>query len=264
MVMLILDVTTYHNNIGNCMKGNSVVSTTLCALLSGGAIAGSMGPVAMQNTVMTLTVGPAWQNGGMSQTLYLANGIEKRYISDDKTRALAFGELFYGYEHTINSLLMAQFGVAAAVTSDATLSGDIWDDGDVRFDNLAYSYKVNHARVAVKAKLLGHNSGKVMPYISGSIGVGINRAHEFSNTPKIFEAVPNANFTGRTKASLAYTLGVGMERVLNDYWRVGAGYEFADWGKSQLGAAFGQTTGRGLALNHLYTNGFALSASVKG
>jgi hypothetical protein len=36
---------------------------------------------------------------------------------------------------------------------------------------------------------------------------------------------------------------------------VGAGYEFADWGKSGLNRAAGQTLNTGLALNHLYTNG---------
>jgi hypothetical protein len=33
------------------------------------------------------------------------------------------------------------------------------------------------------------------------------------------------------------------------------GYEFADWGQSHLGSAQGQTLGRGLSLQHLYTNG---------
>ena len=37
---------------------------------------------------------------------------------------------------------------------------------------------------------------------------------------------------------------------------VGVGYEFSDWGKSQLGRAPGQTINSGLALSHFYTNAF--------
>lgn len=36
----------------------------------------------------------------------------------------------------------------------------------------------------------------------------------------------------------------------------GIGYEFADWGRSQLNRAPGQTLNSGLSLSHLYTNGF--------
>ncbi|HAT9492397.1 TPA: porin family protein, partial [Legionella pneumophila subsp. pneumophila] len=34
---------------------------------------------------------------------------------------------------------------------------------------------------------------------------------------------------------------------------------FADWGKSELGRASGQTLNEGLKLNHLYTNGVVLN-----
>ena len=36
---------------------------------------------------------------------------------------------------------------------------------------------------------------------------------------------------------------------------MGCGYEFADWGKTRLGRALGQSINSGLALNHIYTNG---------
>lgn len=71
----------------------------------------------------------------------------------------------------------------------------------------------------------------------------------------IFEALPNPNFADHTKTAFTYTLGVGVQKAFNDHWQVGIGYEFADWGKSKLGRASGQTMNSGLALNHLYTNG---------
>lgn len=55
--------------------------------------------------------------------------------------------------------------------------------------------------------------------------------------------------------AFVYTLSAGIQKALNSRWQVGAGYEFADWGQSQLGRASGQTLNSGLSLKHLYTNG---------
>lgn len=85
--------------------------------------------------------------------------------------------------------------------------------------------------------------------------VGFNQAHGFTNTPLNFHAVVNPNFEPRTEVALTYTLGVGMQKPLNKNWQVGIGYEFSDWGKSQLGRANGQTLNSGLKLAHLYTHG---------
>ena len=131
----------------------------------------------------------------------------------------------------------------------------IWDDADPQFDNYSYQYKVRNTRVAVKGKLLLDKGYWLMPWVSASVGVGFNRAHKFTNTPLIFEAVPNANFTAHTKTALTYTLSAGFQKNLNNHWQIGASYEFADWGKNNLNPAAGQTLNIGLKLNHHYTNG---------
>jgi opacity protein-like surface antigen len=91
--------------------------------------------------------------------------------------------------------------------------------------------------------------------VSASLGIGFNNAHDFQNTPLISQAVTMPNFASNTDTSFTYTLGVGLQKALNSHWQVGAGYEFADWGQSQLSSASGQTLNSGLSLNHLYTNG---------
>ena len=58
-----------------------------------------------------------------------------------------------------------------------------------------------------------------------------------------------------TVTTFTYTVGAGLQYTVTQHWQVGIGYEFADWGSSHLDAAAGQQLGRGLALNHLYTNG---------
>ena len=44
-------------------------------------------------------------------------------------------------------------GIAGAFTSQAGLSGQIWDDADPTFNNYIYGYHVQHGHVALKAKV---------------------------------------------------------------------------------------------------------------
>ncbi|HFK5879090.1 TPA: outer membrane protein, partial [Legionella pneumophila] len=144
-------------------------------------------------------------------------------------------------------------------TGNAKLQGVIWDDADPEFNNHSYQYKIRNSRIAVKGKLLLDKGYWLMPWVSASLGVGFNRAHDFTNTPLIFEALPNPNFTNHTKTAFTYTLGAGVQKSISEHWQLGVGYEFADWGKSELGRASGQTLNEGLKLNHLYTNGVVLN-----
>ena len=99
--------------------------------------------------------------------------------------------------------------------------------------------------------------------MSGSLGIGFNQSRDFNIVPTIFAAIPAPNFTSNMTTAFTYTLGLGLQRAINTHWRASVGYEFADWGKSQLGMAPDQTLGGGISLNHLYTNGIQFSLSYK-
>lgn len=209
----------------------------------------------LSSSVASFSVGPVWANKGQTQTFYLAPEIEKTYAASNSTQALADAELFWGVKKSLAYQLQGQLGLAVATTSNAGLSGNIWDDASPTFDNYTYDYKLRHTHVAVKAKVLADRGFVVTPWLSGSIGVGFNQARNFTNTPKIFEAVMMPNFTDHTTTSFTYTVGAGLARNITKHVQVGLGYEFADWGKSRLNAAPDQTLGSGLALSHFYTNG---------
>ena len=205
--------------------------------------------------VATLSLGPVWENAGSTQTFYLAPNIEKTYAANHASHALVDGEIFLGIQKPIREKLEGQIGLAVATTGNASLSGNTWDDAQAQFNNYTYEYQVRHTHVAIKGKLLADRGYVVTPWVSGSLGVGFNQAHDFSNTPTISEAVVMPNFASNTTTAFTYTLGLGVERHLNAHWQAGLGYEFADWGKSQLNRASGQTLNSGLSLPHLYTNG---------
>jgi opacity protein-like surface antigen len=238
------------------MKTNSLLCLISASLLTGSALAGTMGPAPAEWAwVGTLSVGPIWEDGGRTQTFFLEPEWERTYTADKSSKSLAKGELFVGLQKSISQQIKGQLGLAVAATTKANLSGSIWDDADPLFDNFFYSYKLQHSHVAVKGKLLADMNYWLIPWISGSVGVGFNDAHSFKNRPKIFEAIATPNFSSHTKTSFTYAVGAGVQKALSANWQVGAGYEFADWGKSLLHRMAGQTLGQGLALNHLYTNG---------
>lgn len=229
---------------------SSVFTVTACA--------GTMGPVSVpsKNTIVgTLSAGPLWASAGKSQTFYLTPQIQKTYASNSSRNAFPEGELFLGVQKVLSPQFLARLGMAVTTTGNASSSGIIWDDADPQFDNYSYAYKVQNTKIALKGVLLLDKGYSLMPWISGSIGAGFNYAHSFSNTPLIFEAVPNNNFTNHTNTSFTYSVGAGVQKALNANWQVGVGYEFSDWGKSRLGAAVGQTLNNGISLNHVYTNG---------
>ncbi len=226
------------------------------SFLMGSVQAGTMGPTRPDWTwVGTFSAGPVWGASAETQTIELAPDIVKTYTMEESNDAIFDGEVFLGIQKTLSQTLQGQLGVAVGFTNNTSLHGSIWDDADPEFNNFIYSYKLQHTHVAAKAKLLAELGLVAMPWVSGSIGVGFNDAHGFNNTPIIFEALPTPNFASHTETSFTYTVGAGLQKALNDHWQVGVGYEFADWGKSRLGRAEGQTLNSGLSLNHFYTNG---------
>ncbi|HHF7374041.1 outer membrane protein [Legionella bozemanae] len=238
------------------MNRNFLALALSASVVTGSALAGTMGPVVPTwSWVGTISAGPVWEDGGKTQTFYLAPEIEKTYVANKSTRTLFNGEVFLGLQKRLSQIIQGQLGLAVGATSNANLSGMIWDDADPEFANYTYEYQIQHTHIAAKAKLLADMGYWLMPWISGSIGVGFNNAYSFSNTPIIFEALPNPNFKSHTETTFTYTVGAGVQKALNNHWQVGVGYEFADWGKSNLGRAAGQTQNSGLSLNHLYTNG---------
>jgi opacity protein-like surface antigen len=231
-------------------------------LLSLQAFAGEMGPVIKTNPtpwVGTLSLGPAWVAPGNQQTLYLTNSIEKTYTSDNPLNRLMNSELFLGANKDLPYNFMAHVGFAGVLTSQAGLSGAIWDDSSPKFNNYLYGYHIQHSHFAIKAKVFKYLYASVLPWVSASAGIGFNRTNGYYNMPVIDEAVVNNNFANHTQTSFTYTLGAGLEKIIDAHWLVGLGYELSDWGSNHLNPAAGQTIGMGLNMKHFYTNGLMIN-----
>ena len=204
--------------------------------------------------VTSLSIGPSWESAGQTQTINLAPDIIKTYTANKPTNSLPSGEIFLGIKNSLPKQLEGQVGLAFIATGNATLSGDIWDAAEPTFNNYTYKYKVNHTAILLKGKLLGNWNFPIIPWISASLGVGFNKAYDFNNTPTIYEAVQTPNFSSNTTTTFSYAVGIGIQRQLIPHWQIGIGYEFSDWGKSQLGSVSGENSNQGPSLSHLYTN----------
>ena len=112
--------------------------TVFACFLADNAVAGTMGPVvqpSQMNWVGTFSIGPTWTNPGSQQTLQLTPQIEKTYTAYQPTNTLADGEVFLGIKRDLPYELFTHIGIAGALTSQAGLSGQIWDDADPSFNN---------------------------------------------------------------------------------------------------------------------------------
>lgn len=244
------------NNANLWLLSLGFVSTT--------ALAGAMGmtlPDASMRPLMTVNLGPVWSNNGTTQTLLLKPGIEKTYAAAKKTEALGYGEVFIGWQRPLYASIFGQLGLALAVSSNAKLSGNVWENANPNFNAFSYQYKVNYSVLALKGKLLTNSIYGVQPYLSGGLGVSMNRAHDFTLKSKQVQKLPRFVFTPHTTTGFSYTLGLGLQAAITSHWQVGLGYEFADRGKFNLTRATNQTLGTGLELNHLYVHQLQLSLS---
>ena len=221
-------------------------------------------PLVQASTIVaTVNAGPAWYNAGQTQTINLQPEFPNTYDASNVTHALASGEFVLSLQRALTASSLAQMGLALSMDSAARVQGDVWELADPVFNNFNYQYKVTHKQLAVKGKLLSTAfSETILPYVSASVGVGFNKSYHFTMSPKIYAAIPIPGFQANTETSFAYTLGIGVQRSINQHWQAGVGYEFADWGKSQLGPAPGQMMSTsGLKLQHFYTNQLQLSLS---
>lgn len=231
-----------------------VRSLVCCLFFLGQAFAGTMGGEPIWKPIVALDLGPAWTNSGQTQTFFLQPDLQNSYQANSGLTPLFDADLFLALEKKIMANMLLDLGVDIAGAGNAKLTGNIWEDANPILNNFTYAYNVYNVHVAFKGKLIGNLERFVAPYLSGSIGVGLNHAYNFTSTPIISQEVPAPFFTSNTEVALTYSLGIGLQKALTTNWQVAIGYEFADWGNNQLSRAPGQSLNEGIYMNHLYTN----------
>lgn len=210
-------------------------------------------------SLITLSGGPAWTLPGKDQYLYPSSPpMNNHFIADKKNTTVGSGEIYFGLQRLLSPSIIGQWGIGVAAASAASRSGVIDINGVAAVNT--YHYQVSHVRAEFKGKLIAASCCLVQPYLSGSLGVGFNHAHDYSPTTIDLLVYPPAYFNAHSNVSFAYTVGLGMQKKIRPNWQVGVGYEFADWGKSSLAGA-DNLLGQAPGAPHLYTNELLFSLS---
>ncbi|MCX7117134.1 MAG: outer membrane beta-barrel protein [Legionellales bacterium] len=236
-------------SIKDCISKKNIALIALSTLVSQTSLADT------SRFVGSFSLGPIWTKNIPSQTFFLAPDLEKTYTTGKSSTALFDGSVFLGLQTPNKGPLSLQLGGEVLATSYSAFSGNIWDDGNPIYNNFTYSYQIQHTHLAAKAKMLYAITDRILPWLSSSAGVGWNQANNFIDNPTNCNTVITPFFTNHTQTSFTYTVGTGVQYALNLHWQLGVGYEFADWGKSQLGKASDQISNNHSTINHVYANG---------
>lgn len=203
---------------------------------------------------------------GTDATNFATSGIpgfpDDRYLNNGSGNT---GQIsaFAGYQWRRSSLYFPAVSLSFeyTYTFPANIHGVIFvnDLPDTR--NFTYKYEVSQQLPMAKLKLNLYQWKQFMPYVSGGLGVAVNRASDYSDSP-----IPGATVMGRrfgfnpgNTTQLAGSLGVGFDYWYNYHCQITLGYELAYYGKARTG--YGQEI---LSASRLGGNFNSNSLVIKG
>lgn len=204
-------------------------------------------------TFAGITLGAGFTRTGHAQTLSVLPPFSNHYTSEKAYQSSGLLGLGLGVEHGLTEQLSWQLGLSGYFNSNIRSTGHVWQFALPEFDNFIYDYTIQSKRVMATGKVLATIKQSIHPYVSCELGAGFNRTSAYKETPLIIEAVAMAPFSDRTHASLAWGVGGGIDVDINPTLRLGLGYQFANLGKTSLGASPAQFTQQSLRLPHLYS-----------
>lgn len=177
------------------------------------------------------------------------------YEPNDTTNSLVIAEVFLGVEWCFQNLGF-QVGLAYNQSRAFSYEGTLTQGADVQSqDVFTYEYDLRLRQALVEGKLLFYMNKFYHPYLLAGIGAAFNSASGFTTNVPPFLTFTRS-YSHNTVTSFSYVLGFGIDIDLDQVFRVGVGYRFADYGKAELGdAVIDDTAVSGtLSMPHLYTN----------
>lgn len=180
------------------------------------------------------------------------------YSPNSGTKTVGLIDAFLGVEWGLVTPygLIFQLGMGYDQSTTFNVKGTLVQGADVHSEGtFGYQYDVTLRQLLVEGKLLASIVGMYHPYIFGGIGASFNTANSFQTTVPPFLTFTR-KYANNTNIGFSYSLGVGLDIDLDQVFRVGIGYRFSDFGKTQLGSATIDGVGvpGTLSQSHVYTN----------
>ncbi|CAM2737868.1 Sporulation related domain [Legionella steigerwaltii] len=212
-------------------------------------------------------VGGGWMDPfGTDATNFASSGMpgfpDDRYVtnSSDSTGQISG---FVGYQWRRAALWFPATSLSFeyTYTFPIHINGVIFVNDLPDAKNFTYKYDITQQLPMAKLKLDLYQWKQFMPYISGGVGVALNRVSDYSDSP-----IPGATvmerrfgFSSTTTTQFAGSFGAGLDYWFNYNAQISVGYELAYYGKARTGD--GQGT---LSDNHLENNLNSNGVVVKG
>lgn len=212
-------------------------------------------------------LGGGWMSPfGTNATNFAPSGMpdfpDDRYSNNnsDSTGQIS-GSIGYQWQRPSVWLPVASLSFEYTYTFPVSINGDIYVNNLADAKNFTYKYDISQQLPMAKLKLDLYQWKQFMPYISGGLGVALNRVTNYSDSP-----IPGATVMGRrygfnstTTTQFAGSFGAGLDYWLNYNSQISVGYELAYYGKARTG--YGQGT---LSNNFLESNINSNAVVVKG
>lgn len=213
--------------------------------------------------VSTLSGGVAWARSGETQSNYygLSNVISNTYVADEHTSSMGTGELFFAVQWPFTCYVNTQLGFAFGGSATAKMQGAIYVN-DI-YSGSDYRYYTNHSKITMRSKWIADPKTMFLqPYVTVAAGVAFNAAFGFETMPYVDPALSPRWFDNKTNVAFTYSAGVGIEKRISQFWSIGVGYEFSDWGKSGFGPGIDYPWVQdGPQLTHMYEQKAIVSVS---
>lgn len=221
-------------------------------------------PAYIQNkkwrTVVTLGAGVATTKSvGTSQNFPIRDPMTDEfysYTANQPAQSSRELEAFVGAQWQLNAKWQLQQGLAYLAPSSFSAAGTLLQGADlISADTYNYSYKIIVRDILYETKLFYTIGKRFHPYAELGLGTSLNTSYNFQTT-----VPPTITFTREYKCNtyvfFSYAVGGGLAVDLNDNMRLGVGYRFVDFGKSQFGKVTVNTSDvpGTITQSHLYNN----------
>lgn len=126
------------------------------------------------------------------------------------------GEAFVGLQRHFIPNVATIFGIGVGAIGKTTTNGNVYDDGDPRFKNQAYTSKKSTTYVVAEIEFIPHEPmlWNLKPFIKGGIGAGRNRVSDYKNTSIVCGVAADSNFESNSEWNFGFTVGQACQPLL--------------------------------------------------
>ncbi|KTD16375.1 hypothetical protein [Legionella jordanis] len=216
--------------------------------------------------------GPNFSNLKNNRLVAIDEVLTNAYYSQNQTNTEFFGAV--GASHTFENTVFSSFKLSLGVAGYFFRLGDVKGTeypfvNEGLFDTLRYGFHARSNSLMVEAKAI-YSAFALKPYALIGVGPSWNKFYDYHEEPNdsSLSASPAMPFTDRTKQTVSYELGAGLQYLLWDdqqrqvQYHASAGYQYFNLDTATLGPSAAQTSSARLKVKNLYTQAVIFTLAV--